>query len=126
MGTLATGITTAFATWAKRSGTAGQIGETELGKAAGLAATLVIAYLGADVDDTDNLAVAIGFMEALRWLTVHASLKLSAGAKDWITEMETRRDDEIARRKQAEWLPHQKTRDRPTDTISDKDLFPFS
>lgn len=127
MATLQVGIEAAFVTWKLRSGTANQISGGDIVTVSKLAAALVIAYMGTDADlDTDELAVAIGFMEALRWLSSHASLRLSAGDKDWITEMETRRDDEVARRKQAEWLPLQKTRDRPATTFTEKDLFPFS
>ncbi|GMR17102.1 MAG: hypothetical protein BMS9Abin32_158 [Gammaproteobacteria bacterium] len=127
MATLQVGIEAAFVTWELRSGTANQILPADIITASKLASATVLAYLGTAADlDTDELAVAIGFMEALLWLGMHASLKISAGDKEWITEMKVRRDDEIARRKQAEWKPYQKTRDRPATNFTNTDLFPYS
>ena len=91
MATLQVGIEASFVTWKLRSGLANQISAPDIVTASKLASATVIAYLGTDADDdTDDLAVAIGFMEALLWLSMHASLKISAGDNEWIKEIYTK------------------------------------
>lgn len=125
MGTISDGIDTYFTTWAGRSGTVAGISTSapdEKTPAIAVGAARAVAKFGDDVDDTDPLAVAYGFLEAVRFLRVHTTIEVSQSDEKWLKEIKEWVKDIWMERFQEEWEPYQKVKE---DTDIDK-LFPYT
>lgn len=119
---LDTAISDEFDTWDdQRNATAAKVLAAEKTAAVDVAEQKIKDLFGSDTDETDVLAVKLGFLIAVDWLRNYASMKIDSDDEKFLKALKEWTGDEFKRRKQRDETTYQKKVD--DSTISN--LFPF-